>query len=138
MADEPPRKPRHFFANAADEGVGHWGWFVGHFMGGDEHPLHSSEVELKWGEHRRGERRAGVAPGADVTALTLLLRGRFALELDDREYVLERPGDFVIWAPGVAHSWRVEEDCLVLTVRWPSRGGAAPRSSAPTAPGGAG
>jgi quercetin dioxygenase-like cupin family protein len=33
---------------------------------------------------------------------------------------LTRPGDYVVWGPGVDHSWRAEQDAVVLTVRWPS------------------
>ncbi|MFN5222473.1 MAG: hypothetical protein ACK5FE_16450 [Cyanobacteriota bacterium] len=32
--------------------------------------------------------------------------------------VLEEPGDFALWGPGLAHSWRVLQPSVVLTVRW--------------------
>jgi hypothetical protein len=121
VADEPRSRADHFFANALEAGEGHRGWFVGHFMGRPEHPLWSRDVELKWGVHRRGDRRPEVAPGDGATALSVLVSGRFVLEFAERERVLARPGDFVLWPPGVAHGWRAEEDSVVLTVRWPSR-----------------
>jgi mannose-6-phosphate isomerase-like protein (cupin superfamily) len=34
---------------------------------------------------------------------------------------LVKEGDFVLFGPGVAHSFRSEQESLVLTVRWPSR-----------------
>jgi quercetin dioxygenase-like cupin family protein len=33
---------------------------------------------------------------------------------------LDHPGDYVVWSPGVSHRWRVVEDAVVVTVRWPS------------------
>jgi hypothetical protein len=29
-------------------------------------------------------------------------------------------GDYVVWAPGVSHTYRAEVDSVVITVRWPS------------------
>jgi len=48
-------------------------------------------------------------------------RGKFVLLFPDREVPLEREGDFVLFGPGVAHSFRSVEESLVLTVRWPSK-----------------
>jgi quercetin dioxygenase-like cupin family protein len=42
------------------------------------------------------------------------------LRFPDREVVLAREGDFVLFGPGVPHSFRSVEESLVLTVRWPS------------------
>jgi quercetin dioxygenase-like cupin family protein len=42
--------------------------------------------------------------------------------------VLTRPGDYVLWGPGVDHSWLAEQESVVVTVRWPSLPGyAVPR-----------
>jgi quercetin dioxygenase-like cupin family protein len=38
----------------------------------------------------------------------------------DEEVALEKEGDFVLFGPGIAHSFRSVEESLVLTVRWPS------------------
>jgi hypothetical protein len=37
---------------------------------------------------------------------------------EEVEVVLEEPGDFALWGPGLAHSWRVLAPSVVLTVRW--------------------
>lgn len=37
---------------------------------------------------------------------------------EDVEVVLEEAGDFALWGPGLAHSWRVLAPSVVLTVRW--------------------
>jgi hypothetical protein len=96
------------------------GWFLGHFMPGDDNPLRTSELELKWFTHAKGETRGEWAPGNPVKTLNILMRGRFVLLFPDREVALEKEGDFVLFGPDVAHSFRSEEESLVLTVRWPS------------------
>jgi hypothetical protein len=88
------------FGNAADVSQETRGWFFGHFMPGEAHPLRSSELELKWYTHPKGETRATWAPGNPVRTLNILIRGHFVLLFPDQEIALE--------------------NSLVLTVRWPS------------------
>jgi mannose-6-phosphate isomerase-like protein (cupin superfamily) len=95
------------------------GWFLGHFMP-DGNPLRTSELELKWYTHAKGETRSEWAPGNPVKTLNILLRGHFVLLFPDREVSLEKEGDFVLFGPGVPHSFRSVQESLVLTVRWPS------------------
>jgi quercetin dioxygenase-like cupin family protein len=56
-------------------------------------------------------------------SLSLLVSGCIHLFFaTGEEALLERPGDYALWAPGVAHRWEIEADgTVVLTVRWPSR-----------------
>jgi mannose-6-phosphate isomerase-like protein (cupin superfamily) len=96
------------------------GWFLGHFMPGDDNPLRTSDLELKWFTHAKGETRVEWAPGNPVKTLNILMRGRFVLQFPDREVALEKEGDFVLFGPDVPHSFRSEEESLILTVRWPS------------------
>ena len=96
------------------------GWFLGHFVPESDVDLHSRDVEIKWGVHRRGETRAEWSPPSEARTVTLLIRGRFAVLFHDHEILLEREGDFAYFGPGVAHSFRCDEDSLMLTVRWPS------------------
>jgi glyoxylate utilization-related uncharacterized protein len=53
--------------------------------------------------------------------VVLLIEGRFRVKLSGGTYVLRRPGDYIMWGPGIGHSWRAEEDSVVVTIRWPSR-----------------
>ena len=53
------------------------------------------------------------------TTVLLLVSGRFRLDLSVESYILEQ-GDYAMWGPGIGHSWRAEEDSVVVTVRWPS------------------
>ena len=96
------------------------GWFLGHFMPGHDNPLRTSDLELKWYTHPKGDLRSEWAPGNPVTTLNILMRGRFVLLFPDREVALTNEGDFVLFGPGVPHSFRSEEESLVMTVRWPS------------------
>lgn len=96
------------------------GWFLGHFMPGDDNPLRSSDLELKWFTHAKGETRGDWAPANSVKTLNILIRGHFVLLFPEREVALEKEGDFVLFGPGLPHSYRSEQESLVLTVRWPS------------------
>ncbi|MGW8380824.1 signal peptidase I [Streptomyces sp. ODS28] len=98
------------------------GWLLGHFKDVDD-PRHSEDVEIKWGVHPPGDRRAQWATGEVRTALLVLISGRFRMEFPGRDVVLSEQGDYVVWGKGVDHSWEAEEESVVLTVRWPSVAG---------------
>ena len=108
-----------YTGSAPVDGPSNAGWLLGHFLPSDD-PRHSDEVEIKWGVHPAGERRAEWVRGEDRTAILFLISGRFTLEFPDRRVTLARPGDYVLWGKGVDHSWHSEEESIVLTVRWPS------------------
>ncbi len=95
------------------------GWLLGHFKEPGD-PRHSEDVEIKWGVHPRGEERARWVRGEQRTTLLVLVSGRFRVQLPGREILLAEQGDYVVWGRGTDHSWRAEEDAVVLTVRWPS------------------
>lgn len=105
--------------NAAEDSAERRGWFVGHFMPGDD-VRRSTDVEVKWGEHPAGEEREAWHEDEERTTLLLLIKGRFRINLSVASHVLSRPGDYAIWGPGIGHSWRAEQDSIVVTVRWPS------------------
>jgi len=112
--------PAPIAGNVVDASKDTRGWFLGHFMLGDGNPLRTSDLELKWYTHAKGETRNEWAPGNPVRTLNILMRGHFVLLFPDREVALEKEGDFVLFGPGVAHSYRSVQESLVLTVRWPS------------------
>ena len=112
---------RWHFGNAGKDGGDHRGWIVGHFMETAD-VRESSDVEIKWGIHPAGEERSGWQEGETRTTLVMLIRGRFRIDLPAANHVLEQEGDYALWGPGIDHSWRAEEDSVVLTVRWPSAG----------------
>ena len=114
----PP--PRPITGNAAVASKSTRGWFLGHFIPEGDDALHSSDLEVKWFTHAKGETRPQWSPANDVRTLNILIRGRFVLLFPDHEVLLKNEGDFVLFGPGIAHSFRSEEQSLVLTVRWPS------------------
>lgn len=87
---------------------------------GADNPLRTSELELKWGYHAKGETRPEWSPPNAVRTLNVLIRGRFVLLFPGNEVLLQSEGDYVFFGPDIAHSFRCEEDTLILTVRWPS------------------
>ncbi|MGA3490099.1 signal peptidase I [Micromonosporaceae bacterium DT55] len=110
---------RVYVGRAGPDAAGNAGWLLGHFMPpGDVR--HSADVEIKWGVHPVGDRRAAWVRGEQREALLVLISGGFRVELPDRTVVLRAPGDYVVWGRGVDHSWYAEQESVVLTVRWPS------------------
>jgi hypothetical protein len=95
------------------------GWLLGHFRDPAD-PRHSEAVEVKWGVHPRGDQRAAWVRGEERTALLVLVRGCFRMDFPERSVTLSEPGDYVLWGPGVDHSWYAAEDSVEMTVRWPS------------------
>src|SRR5688572_13731594 len=122
--------------NAMTDGLPFQSWFIGdlEMWAGRSAPTlpvsdfglrQSRIVEIKWGEHRAGDRRTDWAACSDKISLSVLLRGKFLLRFrspEDRDAVVERrlacEGDYAIWGIDVEHTWVVEEDSVVLTVRW--------------------
>lgn len=109
------------YGNGHLDGRDHKGWFVGHFMGGGESDLAKSKgVEAKLSFNPTGKRNEATTLNEFARTMTFLISGSHKLEFGNSSVLLERPGDYCIFANGVAHSWVSVEDSSVLTVRWPS------------------
>lgn len=97
------------------------GWFVGSFLNESAGACRTSDLEVKWGAHAAGDCRTEVSPPALTASLAILITGRFELGFPhsspDR-VTLQRRGDFVLFEPGVAHTWHALEESVTLTVRW--------------------
>jgi hypothetical protein len=117
-----------YVGSAAQDALANRGWLLGHFM--PEGDLrHSTDVEIKWGAHPRGDERATWVTGETRTAVIVLVSGRFRLNFRDRNVLLAEPGDYVVFS-GVDHSWYAEEESIILGVRWPSIPGYAVQDGA--------
>ena len=120
--------------NSSTDGSPFNGWFVG-TLNDWVRQRHSNEesfgsrdsaaVEMKWGVHRAGETRADWAPCSDKHTMSLLVRGKFLLRFRSphepttvNEQRLLREGDYAIWGTDVEHTWLIEEDAVIFTVRW--------------------
>lgn len=111
-----------YSGNANDDASQHRGWLIGNFVD----PSHgiariSDDVEVKWGIHPAGDTRPEWTADDQRTTTLILVSGRFRLELSNGPVTLEKQGDYVVWGPGIDHSWQAEQDSIVITVRWPSR-----------------
>jgi len=106
--------------NANVEGADRRGWLIGHFIDDPADIRATKDVEIKWATHPAGDERASWVTDEYRTTVLLLVRGRFRVNLPDESVLLETEGDYVMWGAGIDHSWRADEDSVVVTVRWPS------------------
>ncbi len=111
------------FGNAKVEGASRWGWFLGHFISTTDDPRSTTSLEVKWAVHKAGDGRTQWATNLEATTLSILIKGRFRIQFPEQDVLLSREGDYVLWCPGMPHSWSAEEDSTILTVRWPSKSG---------------
>jgi hypothetical protein len=111
-----------YAGNAHDDAGTHRGWLLGHFLDPSAGVRATDALEVKWGVHPHGQQRAGWATAEHRTTLLLLVEGRFRLDLTVGSFTLQRQGDYVVWGPGIDHSWEAEEHSIVITIRWPSLG----------------
>ena len=97
-------------------------WLVGSFIDDVDSLRRSHGVEVKWGRHEKGEarRRASACPSS--TSLAILVSGSFAFHFPGcpEDVVLGTEGDYVLYGPGVRHTWEALSDSLILTIRWPA------------------
>lgn len=107
--------------NAAIDGQTNRNWIVGDFIDPIKGLRHSEDVEIKWGVHKAGETRADWVTAEARTTIGILISGRFEMIFRDETVELSTPGDYVMWGLGTDHTWRVTEDTVIVTVRWPSR-----------------
>ena len=103
--------------NAADANE-YGGWFMGHFLP-EESLMNTSGLELKWSHLSKGEVRDEWAPVIERKTISILIKGHFFVVFLDEEVELKAEGDYVIWKD-VSHNFRVVEDSVCLTIRWPS------------------
>ena len=111
-----------YSGNAAEDGRETRGWVLGHFIDPDQGVRSSKDVEVKWGIHPVGDKRAGWTADDQRTTLVLLVEGNFRIDLTEGSVTLERQGDYAVWGPGIDHSWEALSPSVVVTVRWPSSG----------------
>jgi hypothetical protein len=110
-----------YSGNAKDDASRHRGWLIGHFIDPQLGAIRvSDDVEIKWGIHPAGDARPAWTTDDKRTTVLMLVSGRFRLDLTVSSVTLERQGDYVMWGPGIDHSWHAEKDSVVITVRWPS------------------
>jgi len=108
------------YGNAADDTRDNRGWLLGHFIDPTEGVRHSKDVEVKWGIHPAGECRHEWTADDQRTTLLVLIQGEFRVDLTEGSKLLTKQGDYMLWGPGIDHSWEALTDAVVMAVRWPS------------------
>jgi hypothetical protein len=108
------------YGNAAEDTKDDRGWILGHFIDPPDDVRHSKDVEVKWGIHPAGEKRAEWTSDDRRTTLLLLVEGQFRIDLTEGSRILAKQGDYALWGPGIDHSWEALANSVVITVRWPS------------------
>ncbi len=115
-------KPPFSFGNAVVDG--RRGWFIGQFFPAESGMCSQSTLEVKWGQHPKGDRRPSFAASRFGGTISLLISGRFLLKLivdgETREILLSTPGDYTAFGAGIPHSWEALEESLVISIRFPS------------------
>jgi hypothetical protein len=106
--------------NAAKDGRDTRGWLLGHFIDPAAGVRSSTDIEVKWGIHLVGDKRAKWTADEQRTTLVLLVEGSFRIDLTEGAVTLARQGDYALWGPGIDHSWEALSDSVVITIRWPS------------------
>lgn len=109
-----------YSGNAAEDAAERRGWLLGHFIDPSEGVRSSKDVEVKWGIHPAGEKRAEWTSDDQRTTMVIMVEGNFRIDLTETSATLARQGDYLVWGPGIDHSWEAVTDSIVITVRWPS------------------
>ncbi len=61
-----------------------------------------------------------VATNKVSNSMAVLIQGKMQVEFRDTNLTLSRFGDYVLWEPGVPHSWTALEITILFTARSPS------------------
>ena len=109
-----------WFKGKVNDKTPYRGWLIGSFIGVDSGPAHTDAVEVKYGVHKAGEKRIRWTDSETRTTLLIIVSGKFKLNLTVGTDILEA-GEYVVWGPGIEHTWEVIEDTIAITVRWPSK-----------------
>lgn len=109
-----------YSGNAAEDGQDNRGWLLGHFIDPSQGIRSTKDVEVKWGMHSAGDKRPEWTADDQRTTLLLLVQGHFRLDLTEGSVTMTKQGDYVVWGPGIDHSWEAIDETVIITVRWPS------------------
>ena len=85
----------------------------------------TDDIEIKWGIYKKDDVRDVWADCSDKTGMSILIRGDFTFTFREKsnhdnqsEVRLYNEGDYVVWQEDMEHTWRMDEDSEILTLRW--------------------
>jgi hypothetical protein len=117
-------KTSFYSGNAAVDQVRGTGWFVGQFVPPELGLRHQTDVELKWGIHKDGEKRSHPWATGTSTTISVLITGTLHVTFQPdgpaQVVTLRQAGDYIVFGREVVHSWEAVGDTIVLSVRFPS------------------
>ncbi len=87
--------------NAVEDGVDTRGWIVGHFIDPSQGVRSSKDVEVKWANHPKGDKRPEWTSDDQRTTLVMLISGHFRVESTEGAATFTQQGDYAMWGPGV-------------------------------------
>ncbi|MGH6841777.1 MAG: hypothetical protein ACREDV_06750, partial [Methylocella sp.] len=84
-----------------------------------------TDVELKWGLHKDGEKRSHPLANGNATTISVFIRGgalrvTFGVGGTKQTVTLQKEGDYVVFGPDIVHFWEAEGEPVVLSIRFPS------------------
>jgi hypothetical protein len=82
--------------NAIEDGRAARGWLTGHFIDPDS-VRSSTDVEVKWAIHPKGDTRTSWTIGEQRTIMIILIDGRFRVDLIECSVTLAAQGDYLMW-----------------------------------------
>ncbi len=98
-------------------------WFIGHFIK-EPGEFKTENVEVKWGIHKKSEKKSKLTFNLKSKSLSILIKGRLVIYFQKlkKNIELSKIGDFVYWDPGEEnmHTWEALAYTIILTIRWPS------------------
>jgi hypothetical protein len=73
------------------------------------------------GQAPLGDTRAEWTTEERRTTMLILVDGLFRVDLTECSAILAVQGDYLMWGPGIDHSWEALAPSIVVAIRWPSQ-----------------
>lgn len=116
LVNKTKKMKKIFSENTAKIGKNYKQWIIGNSI--DKYPeLMSDNVMIKWGKHKKGEKRKNFVCDKNMFTVTILVYGKMQQIFENKKLLQTKEGDLVYYAPGVYHKWIALEDSLIITIR---------------------
>ncbi len=118
---------RVYQGSAIFDGKQYAGWFIGQFITTNT-VRESGAVEVKFSQHKEPYCEEGSTANLIATSVSINISGICKYLFREREHddwelvTLSKRGHYVLWLPSVFHSLRVDQNCEMVVIRWPSVG----------------
>jgi len=98
------------------------GWWVGRFA--DNPNFKTEQTEFQWVSLVPDKEKSEAAYNEISSTITMIVKGKITVRFPhqkEKDQELKNRGEYVYFAPGVCHSWKVgSKGAIVITLRWPS------------------